>query len=62
MKITHIHSIDSSVDLWQLSKGNRILYRGKASPWQSPNVIAAALKQEGKQEGKREGKLFRLIA
>jgi len=50
MKITHIRSID----LWQLSKGKRILYRGKMSPWQSPKVIAAALR--------REGKLIRLVA
>lgn len=50
MKVTHIRSLDQ----WQLSKGNLILYRGKLSPWQSPKVIAAALR--------REGKLFRLVA
>ncbi|MFT7688489.1 MAG: hypothetical protein ACI9FB_003853 [Candidatus Azotimanducaceae bacterium] len=50
MKVTHIRSIDQ----WQLSKGDLILYRGKTSPWQSPKVIAAALR--------REGKLFRLVA
>ena len=44
MKITRIRS----ADVWLLSKGNRVLYRGKVSPWQSPKVIAAALRREGK--------------
>ena len=44
MKITHIRS----TDIWLMSKGNKILYRGKKSPWQSPKVIAAALRREGK--------------
>ncbi|MBV1877830.1 MAG: hypothetical protein KUG79_09335 [Pseudomonadales bacterium] len=44
MKIRHIRSID----IWLLSKGNKILYRGKTSPWQSTEVIAAALRCEGK--------------
>lgn len=44
MKIRHIRSLD----LWLLSKGNRILYRGRSSPWKSPGVIAAALRREGK--------------
>ncbi|HJL61363.1 MAG TPA: hypothetical protein QF517_05350 [Pseudomonadales bacterium] len=50
MKVTHIRSID----VWLLSKGNKILYRGKTSPWHSPKVIAAALR--------REGKLFHIVA
>ncbi|HKI75417.1 MAG TPA: hypothetical protein VJ998_12255 [Pseudomonadales bacterium] len=42
MKVRHIKSLD----LWLLSKGNRVLYRGAASPWKSPNVVAAALRRE----------------
>lgn len=45
MKVRHIRSLD----LWLLTKGNLVLYRGKASPWQSPKVIAAALRREGKE-------------
>lgn len=44
MKIKHIKSLD----LWLLTKGNRILYRGSSSPWKSPRVIAAALRRDGK--------------
>jgi hypothetical protein len=44
MKVRHI----ASVDIWLLSKGNRVLYRGKESPWKSPKVIAAALRREGR--------------
>ncbi|MCZ6501099.1 MAG: hypothetical protein O6945_01135 [Gammaproteobacteria bacterium] len=43
MKIRHIRSTDT----WLLSKGNKILYRGKQSPWQSPKVIATALRRDG---------------
>ncbi len=45
MKVRHIRSLD----LWLLSKGSRILYRGKVSPWHSPRVIAAALRRDGKE-------------
>ncbi|MFT4713872.1 MAG: hypothetical protein ACJAVI_000440 [Candidatus Azotimanducaceae bacterium] len=54
MKIRHIKyssSKDASGvtgDLWLLSKGNKVLYRGRLSPWQSPKIIASALKREGK--------------
>jgi len=44
MKIRHIRSLD----LWLLSKGNRVLYRGKDNPWHTPKVMAAALKRDGK--------------
>ncbi len=44
MKIRHIRSLD----VWLLSKGNRVLYRGKDNPWRSPRVIAAALRRDGK--------------
>ena len=55
MKIRHIRS-NSSKDtgngvaegLWLLSKGNKVLYRGSLSPWQSPKIIASVLKREGK--------------
>lgn len=50
MKVIHIRS----TDVWLLSKGNKILYRGSKSPWQSPSVVAAALK--------KEGKLFQLVS
>ncbi len=50
MKVVHIRS----ADVWLLSKGNKVLYRGKSSPWQTPAVVAAALK--------REGKLFRIAS
>jgi hypothetical protein len=43
MKIQHIRS----TDIWLLSKGRKVLYRGKQSPWQSPRVIATALKRDG---------------
>lgn len=43
MKVRHIKSLD----LWLLTKGNRVLYRGIASPWKSPDVIAAALRRVG---------------
>ncbi|MCH7743842.1 MAG: hypothetical protein IIB71_14400 [Proteobacteria bacterium] len=43
MKIRHIRS----TDMWLLSKGNKLLYRGKQSPWKSPRVIATALARDG---------------
>jgi len=42
MKIQHIRSTDT----WLMTKGRRVLYRGKQSPWQSPKVIAIALKRD----------------
>lgn len=54
MKIRHIKFNSSNETsggtggLWLLSKGDKVLYRGSLSPWQSPKVIASALKQEGK--------------
>jgi hypothetical protein len=44
MKIKHI----KSMDLWLLSKGDKILYRGRVNPWRSPGIIARVLKREGK--------------
>ena len=43
MKVRHIRS----QDIWLLSKGDKILYRGKSSPWHSPRVVAIALRREG---------------
>jgi hypothetical protein len=43
MKIRHILSTDT----WLLSKGKRVLYRGKQNPWHSQKVIAAALRRDG---------------
>ncbi|MBT4491866.1 MAG: hypothetical protein HOC70_01385 [Gammaproteobacteria bacterium] len=43
MKIRHIRSLD----IWLLSKGNRVLYRGHKSPWQSEKVLKVALRREG---------------
>ena len=59
MKIRHIkngmhsssdqsNSDQSNSDLWLVSKGNKVLYRGYLSPWKSPKVIASVLKREGK--------------
>jgi hypothetical protein len=44
MKIKHIES----TDLWLVSKGDKILYRGRVNPWRSPGIIARVLKREGK--------------
>lgn len=43
MKITRI----ASLDIWIMSKGNRVLYRGKESPWHSPKVLRTALRRDG---------------
>ena len=55
MKIRHIRGNSSkdasngfSDGLWLMSKGNKVLYRGSLSPWQSPKIIASVLKREGK--------------
>jgi len=42
MKIRHIQSLD----IWLLSKGNRVLYRGKQNPWHSEKVLQVALKRD----------------
>ncbi|MEX2326540.1 MAG: hypothetical protein WD558_02310 [Pseudomonadales bacterium] len=44
MKIRHIRSLD----VWLLTKGNRVLYRGPSNPWRTPRVIASALRRDGK--------------
>ena len=43
MRVRHIRSLD----LWLLSKGNKVLYRGKDNPWRSPAVMQYALRREG---------------
>ena len=43
MTVRHIRSLD----IWLMSKGNRILYRGKENPWHSPGVLRAALRRQG---------------
>ena len=43
MKVRHIRSLD----VWLMSKGNRILYRGKENPWHSKKVLQFALKRAG---------------
>ena len=43
MKVRHIRS----QDIWLLSKGNKVLYRGKSNPWHSPRVVAIALRRDG---------------
>lgn len=42
MKVRHIQSLD----IWLLTKGNRVLYRGKQNPWHSEQVLKVALKRE----------------
>jgi hypothetical protein len=44
VKIKHIRSMD----LWLLTKGDKVLYRGKLNPWKSPGIIASVLRSEGK--------------
>jgi len=43
MTIKHIRSSDT----WLVSKGRKILYRGRVSPWRSPRVIEVALRRDG---------------
>lgn len=43
MKIRHIKSLD----IWQMSKGNRVLYRGRENPWHSRKAIQVALRRDG---------------
>ena len=45
MKIRHIQSLD----IWLLSKGNRILYRGPDNPWHSERILKGALRRQGLQ-------------
>ncbi len=42
MKVRHIQSMD----IWMLSKGKRVLYRGKQNPWHSEKVMVAALRRD----------------
>lgn len=42
MKVRHIRSMD----IWLLSKGKRVLYRGKQNPWHSQKVMASALRRD----------------
>ncbi len=39
MKIRHIKSLD----IWYVSKGNRMLYRGRENPWRSERALQSAL-------------------
>jgi|AP95_1055475.scaffolds.fasta_scaffold00600_3 hypothetical protein len=39
MRVRHIRSLD----IWLMSKGNKILYRGKKNPWHSEKVLQYAL-------------------
>ena len=41
MIIEHIKSLD----LWLMSRGGRVLYRGKVNPWRSPELLEAALRR-----------------
>ena len=45
MKVRHIQSLD----IWLLSKGNRVLYRGKQNPWHSEKVLKVALRRDNLQ-------------
>ena len=47
MKIRHIQSLD----IWLLSKGNRVLYRGRHNPWRSERILKGALRREGLANG-----------
>ncbi len=39
MRVRHIRSLD----IWLMSKGNKILYRGKKNPWRSEKIMQYAL-------------------
>ncbi len=43
MKIKHI----STLNIWLVSRGNRLLYQGKKNPWSESIVLENALKEEG---------------
>ena len=43
MRVRHIRSLD----IWLMSKGNRVLYRGKENPWRSTRIMQSALRREG---------------
>ncbi len=43
MRVKHIRSLN----LWLVSRGNRLLYHGKENPWQDKLVLESALKIEG---------------
>lgn len=45
MRVRHIRSLD----IWLMSKGNRVLYRGKENPWRSTRIMQSALRREGVQ-------------
>ena len=42
MKIRRIQSLD----IWLLSKGNRVLYRGRHNPWRSERILKDALRRQ----------------
>ena len=42
MKVRHIRSLD----IWLMSKGNRVLYRGRENPWHSPCILQNVLRRE----------------
>ena len=41
MKIRHIRSLD----IWLMSRGNTVLYRGHENPWRSATVMQAVLRR-----------------
>jgi len=43
MKIKHI----STLNIWLVSRGNKLLYHGKRNPWSDSIVLESALKVEG---------------
>ncbi len=43
MKVQHIKSLD----IWFISKGNRVLYRGRENPWHSTRALRSALRRQG---------------
>ena len=43
MRIKHIKSSDT----WLISKGQKILYRGRTNPLSSSRILAVALRRDG---------------
>lgn len=46
MKVRHIRS----TDLWLMSRGNQVLYRGRENPWRSTTIMKAALRRATKTQ------------
>ena len=46
---------DPASRLWTLTQGNHVLYAGRKSPWNDPELIRAALRRERTMAPNRSG-------